>query len=183
MTLHALPSAGRQGRIYERPPSGWLPCSGWMWRRRRCGEVFGVTGTKSQTVWVRNLCLPGPEPFHTLFLQFYCTLYTPLLILSTLISVFLRLLTLLLPCVQLNTGHFMKIFPQRDGSLFNENLREKYEEYKESRHIMDRNILVHISFPSIISVYCEQCAIFFITCHNMSVQNLNTCHRLFRCQI
>ncbi len=124
MILHAPPSAGRQGRIYKCPPSGRLPCTGWMWQRRRCGEVFGVTGTKSQTVWVRNLCLPGPEPFHILFLQFYCILYTPLLILSTLISIFLCLLALLLPCVQLNSGQFMKRFSKEDDSLFYENVRE-----------------------------------------------------------
>lgn len=49
------------------------------------------------------------------------------------------------------------MFPQEDDGLFNENVGEKYKEYKESKYITDRNIIVQLSFPSIISVYCDKC--------------------------
>lgn len=69
---------------------------------------------ESQTVWVTNLCLPGPEPFHTAVLLY--TVHTPI-----------------------NSSHFNVYFPlpshitvalrpymsKEDNSLFNESVRER----------------------------------------------------------
>ena len=62
-----------------------LPADGCR-ARGGCGGGEGAAesqGQRARQFGSENVCLPGPEPFHTLFLQFYCIQYTPLLILST----------------------------------------------------------------------------------------------------